>query len=414
MVNEKARESAVYRNLIVYLVGQALSNIGSFSQVVALALLVLQLSGSGLALGVTMSFQAIPYLLLSPWAGPLLDRVPLRRLLMVTALAGALQAATLAALALTGLISIPWIFALAFVGGCVQVFDRPAVQTFLGELVPHTELHRAVSIASSVQAFGRLGGPALAAVLFAWKGAGPVFAVNAISFVLVIVALLLLSTAAMFPRKRSTAGRGHLMVAVRYAAQSPALGAILLGNVVVGLFAFNFPTFYASISTLTFGRPELFGIAESINAVAAVAGGLLLARYLKEPTVRKVGCACAGLGATLAWVALAPTPLLFLASMPFFGAAVVSYSAMAQSLIQRLAPREMVGRMMSLFVLGSMGTTPLGGLIVGFAIDHYSPRAAVGLGATSAILVGLLLVLRGNARGDAAVPTPSPAHPSDE
>ena len=96
--------------------------------------------------------------------------------------------------------------------------------------------------------------------------------------------------------------------------------------------------------------------------------------------------------------------------MPFFGAAVVSYSALSQSLIQRLAPREMVGRMMSLFVLGSMGTTPLGGLIVGFAIDHYSPRAAVGLGATSAILVGLLLVLRGGG----GVPTPSPEHPGDE
>ena len=353
------------------------------------------MSDSGLALGVTMSFQAIPYLLLSPWAGPLLDRVPLRRLLLVTALAGTLQAATLAALALTDLISIPWIFGLAFVGGCVQVFDRPAIQAFLGELVPHSQLHRAVSVASSVQAFGRLGGPALAAVLFTWSGAGLVFAVNAISFFLVIVALLLLSTAAMFPRERSTAGRGQLMVAVRYAAHSPALWPVLLGNVVVGLFAFNFPTFFATISTLTFGRPELFGIAESINAVAAVAAGLLLARYLKEPTVRMVGLACAGLGATLAWVALAPTPLLFLASMPFFGAAVVSYTATAQSLIQRLAPREMVGRMMSLFVLGSMGTTPLGGLIVGVAIDNFSPRVAVGLGATSAILVGLLLVVRG-------------------
>src|SRR5947209_808531 len=100
------------------------------------------------------------------------------------------------------------------------------------------------------------------------------------------------------------------------------------------------------------------------------------------------------LGATLAGVALAPTPTAFLARMPCFGAAVVAYTATAQSLTQRRAPREMVGRMMSLFTLGSMGTTPLGGLIVGFVIDHASPRAAVGLGAAGATLVGLVLALR--------------------
>jgi hypothetical protein len=253
-----------------------------------------------------------------------------------------------------------------------------------------------------VQAFGRLGGPALAGLLYAWRGAGLVFAVNAASFFLVIVALLVLRGDAMFPRERRAGGQGRLMVAVRYAWRSPTLGPVLLGNAIVGLFAFNFPTFFATIATLTFGRPELFGIAESINAVAAVLAGLILARYLHLPTGRIVGLACIALGGTLAWVALAPTPSAFLASMPFFGAAVVAYTATAQSLTQRQAPREMVGRMMSLFTLGSMGTTPLGGLVVGLAIDHASPRAAVGLGAASAMLVGLVLALRGDAPGDAS------------
>ena len=398
MVNDGPQRTAAYRNLSIYLLGQALSNIGSFSQIVALSLLVLELTDSGLALGATMSVQAIPQLVLSPWAGPLLDRVALRWLLLVTALVGALQAVSLAALALTGQISMPWVIALALVGGCVQVFDRPGVQAFLGELVPRTDLHRAVSLASSVQAFGRLGGPALAALLYAWLGAGLVFAVNAGSFLLVIIALLALRAQAMFPRERRAAGGGTLMTAVRYAWHAPGLWPILLGNVFVGLFAFNFPTFFATLSTLTFQQPELFGLAESINAVAAVVTGLLLARYLRQPTVRMVGIACAALGGTLAWVAVSPTPAVFLASMPFFGAAVVAYTATAQSLTQRQAPREMVGRMMSLFTLGSMGTTPLGGLIVGAVIDLASPRAAVGLGAASALVVGLLLILRGDAR----------------
>jgi MFS family permease len=401
MEHEGPRRSAAYRNLGVYLVGQALSNTGSFSQVVALSLLVLELSDSGLALGATMSIQALPQILLSAWAGPLLDRVPLRRLLLVTAAAGALQACSLAFLALTDRISIPWVIALAFMGGCIQVFDRPAIQAFLGELVPRSDLHRAVSLASSVQAFGRLGGPALAGVLYAWRGAGLVFAVNGASFLLVIIALLLLRGDAMFPRERRASGKGQLMVAVRYAWQTPSLRSVLVGNAIVGLFAFNFPTFFASLATLTFHQPELFGIAESINAVIAVAAGLLLARYLHLPTLRMVGIACAALGLTLTWVAAAPTPLIFLASMPFFGAAVVSYGTTAQSLTQRQAPREMVGRMMSLFTLGSMGTTPIGGLVVGVVTDLFSPRAAVGLGAASCILVGLLLAVRGDAWAEA-------------
>ena len=183
-------------------------------------------------------------------------------------------------------------------------------------------------------------------------------------------------------------------MAIRFAWQTPALWPILLGNAVVGLFAFNFGNFFATMATLTFEQPSLFGIAESLNAVTAVLTGLLLARYLRRPTGLTVGIACAALGGSLAWVALAPTPFWFLASMPFFGFAVVTYGTMSQSFVQQHAPREMVGRMMSLYTLGSMGTTPLGGLIVGLVIDHASPRAAVGLGAASALLVGLAMIVR--------------------
>jgi MFS family permease len=385
----------VYRNLGIYLTGQALSNIGTFSQLVALSLLVLDLSDSGFALGLTMSVQAVPQLLLSPWAGPMLDRLPLRWLMLVTALIGAAQASVLTVLALTDSITMPWVVGLAFVLGIVQVFERPAVQAFLGELVPRSSIHRAVSLASSVQAFGRLGGPALAAVLYAWQGPGLVFGVNAASYLLVVLALLLLRADQMFPRERRAGQPGQFMVAVRYAANSPVLWPVLIGNAVVGLFAFNFPTFFATLSTLTFQQTWLFGAAESINAVFAVLAGLILARYLRVPSNVAVGAACVALGGTLAWVALSPTPFVFLASMPFFGAAVVAYTALAQSMVQRNAPREMVGRMMSLFTLGSMGTTPLGGLIVGYVIDHASPRAAVGLGGASAILVGLALMAYG-------------------
>src|SRR6185295_2072662 len=165
-----------------------------------------------------------------PWVGPLLDRLPLRRLLLVTASLGVLQASVLAVLASTGQISVPWVLALAFTLGCIQSFDRPGAQAFLVELVPRDIIARAVGLASSTRAFGRLGGPALAAVLYAWHGPGLVFAANAVSYFAVIAALLLLRTAALVPRGTGSARRGHLGAALRVAWRSPLLGPVLVGN----------------------------------------------------------------------------------------------------------------------------------------------------------------------------------------
>jgi MFS-type transporter involved in bile tolerance (Atg22 family) len=230
--------------------------------------------------------------------------------------------------------------------------------------------------------------------LYAWHGPELVFVVNAVSYLLVVFALALLRTDALYPRERRRGRQGRLMVAIRYAWNLPALWPLLLGNAIVGLFAFNFGNFFATMSTLTFQQPSLYGYGASINGTAAVLSGLFLARYLRKPTGRTVGLSCVALGAALTWIALAPTPLFYLIGMPFFGFAVVTYGAMAQSLVQQLSPREMVGRMMSLYTLGSMGTTPLGALLVGLASDYASPRVAVGLGAASALAVGVMLVAR--------------------
>jgi MFS family permease len=267
-----------FHNARLFVAGQGLSNIGTFSQMVALSLLVLQLTDSGLALGAVMAAQALPILLLAPWAGSLLDRLPLRRVLFVTALMGAVQAGCLAVLALTGTINLAWVFGLAIGLGCIQVFDRPGGQAFIAELVPREAIAGAVGLSSSAQAMGRLGGPALAAVLYAWAGAGSVFAVNAASFAAVLVALVLLRSSELLPRAIHPSKRTDMSTALRFAWRSPPIRSALLANALIGLLAFNFPTFFASISSLTFDQPSLFGAAESINAVTALAAGVLLAR----------------------------------------------------------------------------------------------------------------------------------------
>jgi MFS family permease len=379
------------RNVRLFVGGQALSNIGTFSQLVAQSLLVLDLSDSGFALGATMAVQSLPMLLLAPWSSVLLDRAPLRRLMLATATLGALQAAALAVLTVTNLVSLPWILVLSLALGTVQAFDRPAAQAFLVELVPPAGLHRAVALASTAQSVGRLGGPALAAGLYVWKGPASVFAVNAISYLAVVATLLALRSRDMFPRTPQPDEPGQFRAVLRLAWRSSLLRPALLANAFVGTLAFNFPTFFSTMATLTFDQPALFGIAESLNAVTALGAGLLLARAKSAPSGRRTGLACMALGSALLWVALSPTPAVFLASMPWFGFAVVWYAVSMQALIQRNATREMVGRVMSLYTLGTMGTTPIGGLVVGLLIDHFSPRVAVGVGATSAVLAGLIL-----------------------
>jgi len=388
------RQSALrFYNARLILGGQALSNIGTFSQIIALSLLVLDLTDSGIALGAVMAVQSIPMLLLAPWAGTLLDRLPLRRVLAVTALLGAAQATCLAILTASGAVSMPWLFGLSFMLGLVQVFDRPAGQAFIVELVPRETIPSAVSMASATQAIGRLGGPALAAVLYAVRGPSTVFAVNAVSYAAVLIALALLRSKELVPRGEHHGSRATLSAALVYAWHARQVRAVLLANVLVGLLAFNFATFFASIASLTFEQPSLFGIAETVNAVTSLAAGFILSRYMHRPTTLMVGLACLGLGSSLFWAALAPTPLAFLASMPFFGFVVVWYGTSSQSLVQQHTPPEMGGRMMSLYTLGSMGTTPIGALIVGAVTDHYSPRAAIGLGATSAVVAGAALLL---------------------
>jgi len=399
----RGRSALRFHNVRLFLAGQGLSNIGTFSQVVALSLLVLQLTDSGLALGAVMAAQALPIMLLGPWAGSVLDRLPLRRVLVMTALLGAAQAASLAVLAFSGAINLVWVFALAVGLGCIQVFDRPASQAFVAELVPRQAIAGAVGLASSAQAIGRLGGPALAAVLYAWGGAGSVFAINAASFAAVLLALALLRSAELLPRAIHAGKRTDMATALRFAWRVPAIRSALIANACIGLLAFNFPTFFASLASLTFEQPSLFGIAESVNAVTSLGAGVLLARHVRQPTLRTVGLAAICLGSALAWVALSPTGLLFLAAMPYFGCVVVWYATSSQGMIQQQSPVEMGGRMMSLYTLGSMGTTPLGALIVGAAIDRWSPRAAIGLGASSAVVAGLaLLVIAARARAPVA------------
>lgn len=399
-------------NVRLYLAGQGLSNIGTFFQIVALSLLVLDLTGSGLALGATMATSALPFLLIGPWAGVAIDRLPVRRLLAVTSTLAGLQALTLGVLVQTDTISIGWILGLALVGGSVTAFAQPAGQAFLVELVPRTRLPNAIALSGAAQSVGRLGGPAIAALVYASLGAAWCFYVNAASYLAVVIALALLRRRDMIPRPAVSRAGAGLRAGLHFVRRSPVLRSTLLCHAAIGCLAFNFPLFYSSLTTRTFHAGSFaFGVAESLNAVTAVGGGLLLTRKVRTPSRRTYVVACLLLGLSLGWSAVSPTLWLFFAGMLYFGITVVYYSTVAQSLIQQATPHEMAGRVMSLFTLGSMGTTPVGGLVAGFVIDAASPRAALGLGAVTLFICAAITAHL--ARGDrvAHEPVPSPTAP---
>ncbi|MCU1367150.1 MAG: putative transporter [Ilumatobacteraceae bacterium] len=380
-------------NVRRFLVGQGISNIGTFFQVVAQSLLVLDLTHSGFALGATMSLQFLPVLVLGPSAGVLIDRIRIPRLLTFTAILAGIEALALGVLTTTGHINLAWILGLSLLLGVAQVGDRAAGQAFLVELVPRDRLASAVAFSSVANSVGRLGGPALAASLYAWHGPAICFYCNAGSYVAVVISLLLLRKRDLLPRTPQPRVPGQLRAGIRYAWGDPTLRRILLSNAIIGAFTFNFAAFYSSLVRLTFhAGAASFGLAESLNAITAVSIGFLLARWLHRPTLRLFALASVLLGLSLIYSAAAPTLTLFLIGMPFFGVVVVGYQTVAQSLLQQHTPNEMQGRIMSLFVLGMIGTTPVGGLLTGWVTDAVSPRASLALGGIAPIGCALWVV----------------------
>jgi MFS family permease len=265
-------------------------------------------------------------------------------------------------------------------------------QAFIPQLVGPDLLPSGVALNAVVVSTGRLVGPALAGVLFTWRGPAACFFVNACSYGAIVFAMLRLRRSELREWTPQEHAKGQLRAGLRYAWDHPLLRSTLLVNAVVGCLAFNFPTVYASMVTFVYGASgAAFGAAESTNAIFAVIGGLVLARRLKAPTLRMFTIACIALGATLAANGLAPNLGIFIACMPFFGVAVVSYQTIGQSLVQQHTPPAMIGRVMSLYVLGTIGTTPIGAMITGVITDTTSARVSLLVGAASLFLSAIVL-----------------------
>lgn len=379
-----------HRNYRLFFFGQAVSVSGTWMQIVAQAWLVLKLTNSGAALGLIIAAQTLPVLIGGAWAGVIADRVDRRRLLVATQSAATLLALTLGVLTLTGVVQL-WMVALLAAGlGCVNMFDIPARQAFVMEMVDREDLFNAISLNSVVMNMGRVVGPAIAGILIVTVGIGFAFIANAASYIAVIACLVAIRSRDLYRTPPSPRTPGQLMQGLRYVWRTPELRTPLLMMALVGTFAYEFQVSLPLLARFTFdvGAGGL-GLMNSVMAGGAVLGGLVTASRTR-PSGKRLAIAAGLFGAALLLAAVAPSFPLALVFMALAGAASIFFAAMANTSIQLATSAEMRGRVMALYAIAFMGSTPIGGPIVGWVGQVFDPRVALALGGVATLVAGIL------------------------
>jgi predicted MFS family arabinose efflux permease len=373
----------------LYFGGQVVSASGTFLQQTAIGWLILRITGSASDLGLVLAAGGLPYLLLGPWGGTVSDRFDLRKLLIVTESAYMALAATLWALAAAGLASVGLIVAINVLGGVVQIVDSPARQAFVSRLVSTNDLSSAISLNGVVVNSARVVGPAAAGALIVTVGTTPCFAVNAVSYAAVVVALVLIRPLSV-PAGSSRQRRGGVRAGLRYAAGRQQLWLPLLMMSIVGLLAFNFAVILPVLAKDTFhGSGGTYGLLATMLSIGAVLGslGVGLVRHPRRPYL---AAASLGFAVCLVATALAPTVLLACVSLVLTGGAAFAFVTLASTALQLHSSAAYRGRIMALWVFVYIGTTPIGTVITGWISNARGPRAALLVGASACALAGVV------------------------
>lgn len=382
------------RNYRVWAAGTLVSNIGTWMQRVAQDWLVLTelTAHSGAAVGIVMSLQFGPPILLMPVTGWVADRCDRRKLLIATQSAMALSALGLGLLVLTRSVALWQVYLFAGISGCIAAFDAPVRQTFIAELVGDADLPNAVALNSSLFNSAQLIGPAVSGVMIAATGTGWVFLLNALSFVAVIVALMGLRVDELHSHARAVASGNGLADGLRYIRHRPDLLVALGMLFLVGTYGLNFPIFISTMSVAVFhGEAHLYGALSSTMAAGSVAGALLAAGR-GPPGLGRLTASAFVFGITCALAASMPDIWTFGAVLVVLGIVAQTFTTTANSLVQLSTEPSMRGRVMAIYMAIFLGCTPLGAPLVGWVADVFGPRWALGVGAASGVAAGLLSV----------------------
>lgn len=382
--------SLANHNYRLYFCGQALSLIGTWMQATAQAWLVLTLSGSAAVLGVVVALQALPVLLLGPYAGVVADRVDRRKLMIVLQSVMGLLAAVLAVLALGGWVQVWQVAVLAVLLGLNNAFENPARQAFIHQIVGNDLIRNAVTLNSVLVNAARAIGPAAAGVILAAVGAGWCFAINAASFVAVVVSLWMMRTDEIAYEEPVARAKGQLREGLRYVGGRPTLWVPLVMMAIVGTLAYEFPVSLPVAAREVFGGgPQAFGFMTSSMGIGAVIGGLVVAAR-GTTGLRTLTLAALGFGVTIAITAVVPSLWMAIVALFFVGWLSVSFMSTGNATLQLESEPQMRGRVMALWSVAFMGSTPIGGPIIGAISEYAGARVALGVGAAACFVAAAM------------------------
>ena len=379
-----------HRNYRMFFFGQLVSVMGTWMESVAQSFLVLDLTHSGTQLGLTLAVRFLPMLLFGPMGGLFADRRDKQRILYVTQTLAGLVSAVFAILIATGSIRLWIIYLLALSLGFVNVFDNPARQSFISEMVPADDLPNAVTLNSVAVNMARVLGAALGGGIVAALGVALCFACNALSFGAVLISLALMSKSLLYPARRVAKEKGQVRQGLRYVRTTPELLIPLIMIAVIGALAWEFQVSLPLMASKVLGGGAAsYGIMASVMGVGAVFGGLVSAARSK-PRARSLCFAAIGWGISITAAALAPNMAVELVVMLFVGYGSITFNSYAKTVLQLAAKPEMRGRVMALWGLAWLGSTPIGGPIVGWVGQEFGARWSLLIGGVPTILCGLV------------------------
>jgi MFS family permease len=370
-------------NYRLYFTGQSISLVGTWMQMTAQSWLVLTLTHSSTDLGLAVALQAVPVLLLGPYGGVIADRVDKRRLMIVLQAVMGLQALVLGLLVVLGSVRFWEICVLAVFLGLNNAFENSARQAFVREMVGQDELRNAIMLNSVTVNAARAVGPGIGGILIATIGTGACFLLNAASFVGVVTSLLMMDRSALRPSPPSGRARGQLREGLRYAARTPTIAIPLAMMGLVGLLAYEFSVSLPVLAERSFhGGAAAYGFMTAAMGVGAVVGGLFTAARGRTG-LRPMIFASVGFGVAILVCAFSPVLGLAYAALLFVGWASVSFIAIGNSTIQLSSEPSMRGRVLALWQVAFMGTTPVGGPLIGWVIALTDPRIGLAVGGLS-------------------------------
>jgi MFS family permease len=390
------------RNYRLFFFGQLVSNSGTWMQQIAQDWLVLKLTNRALPVGVTTALQFGPVLLLGIWGGLLADRSDKRRLLVATQLAMGALALALGVLTATGAVRLWMVYLLALLLGCATAFDMPTRQSFVSEMVGPEQLANAVGLNSAGFNAARMIGPAAAGVLISAFGIAPAFFANAVSYLAVVGGLLAMDSRRLHRLPPAPRSNGQVREGLRYVRATPVLWSTLLLVAVVGTLSLNSRVLLPLLARFSFhGDAALYGTLASLLAAGSVVGALAAARRAR-PTRRLLLGSAALLGVTGLLAAAAPTAVTEGVALVPLGVATIAFMSTANSIMQLNSHPEMRGRVMSLYGAVFLGSTPLGGLIVGWLAERFGPRSGLLLAGVAGLAAAAVAALASRRRAHPA------------